>query len=1423
MDTHASVYSVGLDIGSTTAKIAIADKTGKLTFSDYQRHNTRVYETIDAFIKKAIKQCGDLSVKTLITGSAGMGISEKTGLSFIQEVVATEEVIRRWYPDVKTVIDIGGEDSKMIFLNDTRMPDIRMNGNCAGGTGAFIDQIATLLNTPIQELNALAAKHRTIYPIASRCGVFAKTDVQNLISRKIPSEDIAASIFHAVAIQCMNTLARGFDITPQVLLCGGPFTFLPELGRIFLKAVKLTEDDCVKPSHPELLPALGASLVDRESKETCLLSDLRQRLSASRTTVRVFKNRLKPLFEDPTQFEGWKQDHTTITIEKTAVDAYSGTICFLGIDSGSTTTKITMIGESNELLFSWYRNNHGNPVNTVIEGLREVKALLDKKRPDLTIAKSAVTGYGEDLIKAAFGIDKGMVETIAHYTAAKYVSPDVSFILDIGGQDMKAIFVENGVINRIELNEACSSGCGSFIETFGNSLDYPVSEFAELACHAEAPCDLGTRCTVFMNSKVKQSLRENASVEEISAGLAYSVIKNCLFKVLKLTSMDELGDHVVLQGGTFKNPSVIRAMELLSGKDVKCTDIPELMGAYGAALIARQEYETVHRASSFIGLDMLDSVQNYKTRQVLCKGCENLCSVTRFTFDNKASFFSGNKCEKFFTNRGEVKKQGNNLFEYKQQLLFERDESALEKPVFTIGIPRTLGIYESYPFWSTFFRACDIEVKLSSQSTMKLYEKGLGTVMSDSICFPAKLTHGHIVDLFEKQVDRVFYPLTFYELKEFEDSLNSFNCPIVSSYGEVIESAMSPDSKHGIPLDKPIINFKDPELLKRSCYDYLKPFGVSKRTVRKAVDKGLAAQTRFKVRLREKAAELIARAQQSGSLLIVLAGRPYHLDPLINHKSPEILASLGVDVITEDSIPLEGPEPFDGVHVLSQWSYPNRIYHAADWTARQPDNIQLIQFNSFGCGPDALVTDETKEILKTGKKNYTLIKIDEITSTGSVRLRLRSMIESLKLRSATENHQREPRINTRRFEIEDKYRTILAPHFADSYSPLVPSLFKAAGYHVEVLPEPDKESVEIGLRYSNNDICFPATVIVGDIIKALQSGKYDRNSIAVGITQTGGQCRASNYLALIKKAMLAAGFEDIPVISVTLADGLNDQPGFEVNWLKLAKLLYVAMIYADSLAKMYFATVVREQSTGDAKTLHKNYLRLVEPYIVNKDCEGILELLEQAVRAFNAIPVKSGHYPKIGIVGEIYVKYNAFGHQYITDWLIKQGIEVVVPPLIDFFTQDFVNVVVNRKTHLRRSNFADLLVKGLEWYMGHRQKGIDKILSKFRFDIPFDDISHIADKASKILSLSNQFGEGWLIAAEIAAFADAGINNVVSLQPFGCIANHVVSKGVETRIKEYYPEMNLLFLDFEAGTSEVNVLNRLYFMIKSVCDKQVVA
>lgn len=1411
-------FKLGIDIGSTTAKIVITDNENKIIFSSYQKHNTYVYQVLIETLEKAAAQIGNISVKCAVTGTAGMGISERNNIKFVQEVIAATEVVNTRYPLVKTLVDIGGEDSKMIFFNKDKSPDIRMNGNCAGGTGAFIEQMAALLNVPVGEMNALAEKSQNIYPIASRCGVFAKTDIQNLLARKVDKSDIAASIFHAVGIQTLNTLSRGYEILSKVMFIGGPLTFMPELAKKMLAAMHLNQDDLITPEYSEFFPAIGAAISTYDQNDV-ELEALIQKLKAGQNTHINPTDRLQPLFKDENEYQQWLQNRHLVKPKRISLNDYAGKYIYLGIDSGSTTSKVVFCGENNELIYSYYHNNNGNTLEVIYNG---IKAFADEnleimKSKGIELKASAVTGYGEDLVKAAMGIDFGIVETLAHFSAAKFLNPDVDFIMDIGGQDMKAVFIQNGIINRIELNESCSAGCGSFIETFAKSLRFETPEFASSACKAQAPCDLGTRCTVFMNSKVKQSLRENATVSDISAGLAYSVIKNALFKVLKLRNFDELGKTVVVQGGTFKNPAVYRAMELITGKSLTGTDIPEMMGAFGAAIYAKnRSLNQEDHSSEFVGLDSLEKSLDYTNRQILCKGCENNCLVTSFKFNNKKTHYSGNKCQKVFNSKGEDAEKGENLFNYRYQLLFGRD-CQIDNPKLTIAIPRVLNQYSNYPFWHKLFTECGIKILLTPPSTMSLYETGAGSIMSDNICFPAKIVHGHIMWAVNQKPDRIFYPIVTYEKNEFKNTENSFNCPIVSGYSDVIKSSPDPMGKYGIPFDNPVCNFNDEKLLYQTCKKYLKSLGIDNKTIKRSFKEALVAQANYRSEIAVKAMEIIENAKQNNKLLVVLAGRPYHADPLINQKTPDIISDLGASVISEDS--LAAYLDVISLQIIPQWAYPNRILNAAQWVASQDFNITMVQLNSFGCGPDAVLIDECTEILRAAGKSNTVIRIDEINSTGSILLRIRSLMESYKVMDLNQRPTRNERVTVRPFQVEDRHKTILAPYFAEGYSDMIPVLFEMSGYKLINLPKPDKRSVEYGLQYANNEICYPATIVIGDMMKAIKEGDYDLNKIAFAISQTGGQCRASSYIALMKKALISAGCENIPIISVgTAGKTINSQPGFNINWMSLLPVIVAGGIFIDALLRLYYMMIVREIHKGDSQKFKEKYMELLKEEMHYNKPEKIYHLMDQAVQEANSIEIDiDKKVQRVAIVGEIYVKYNKFGHKFISDKLIEQGVEVVFPPILEFFTQEIVNVKKNWEMNLSHRKFStSVILAFFKRYLNNTMSKAEKILKKSRFPFIHHGIQQIADDASQTLSLSNQFGEGWLISAEISSLARQGIKNIISVQPFGCIANQVISKGIEKKLRERYPDLNLLFLDYDDGASDVNIINRLYFMIKSL-------
>ncbi len=1459
-----TVYRVGLDVGSTTAKIAVLDNDDNLIYSRFERHNAKVTELVTDYFREIEARLGNCRLRLCVTGSVGMHTAELLNTEFVQEVVAATVFARNRFPQAKTLIDIGGEDAKVVFFNGKSM-ELRMNGNCAGGTGAFIDQMAVLMGCSNATMSKLAEASTHIYPMAARCGVFAKTDIQNLMSRNLPESDIAASIFHSIAVQTVTTLSRGREFTPPILLCGGPLTFLPSLRKAFSNYLNIPLSDFIVLGEGNLIPALGCALraADAPSRG---IAELRAALADERKDAHAdhtencnhdkscdccgegspqhesagkhgadTEEELPLLFSSQAEYESWQKDKTKHHTPLYPMHEGKEEVV-IGIDSGSTTTKLVAVRaggkERAQIVFKDYSMNLGNPIKAVADALERLQEAAQAAGAEISIVGSCSTGYGEELIKAAFGLDEGIIETMAHYHAAAKLMPDVSFILDVGGQDMKAIFVENGAVVRMELNEACSSGCGTFIQTFAQNLGYSVEDFARLACMATNPCDLGTRCTVFMNSKVKQVMREGASVADIACGLSYSVVRNCLYKVLKLHGNDHLGNKVVVQGGTMKNDSVVRAFELLTGVSVARSNMPEMMGAYGCALNAINELSRQPSAKAATIDDLLDMAA-YDTRMLNCKGCENNCFVTKYTFAGGRNFYSGNKCERVFNNKGEGGRQGENLYNYKYHLLFDREVMAETEHEKIVGIPRILNMYENYPFWHALFTTAGIRVVLSSESVFRRYEGALGSVMSDNICFPAKLVHSHVKELDERlsalegtEQKFIFMPYVVYEHQDDKRNTNSYNCPIVSAYSDVIRSAMTLHTR----MDSPIINFRDEKLLKKQVSGYLKGLGIDRKTISKAYNAARQAQDLYMRQIRQKAEDILADSREHGMLTILLAGRPYHTDPLIQHKLSGMIASLGVNVISEDIVRGDLNTGTGNTYLVRQWAYMNRIIKAGQWCAEQPNDIHFVQMTSFGCGPDSFIQDEIRTIMREHNKPFTLLKIDDVSNTGSLKLRVRSLIESLQGGEASDVQAKESaRQAMPDTSLPPISRHILAPYFTEYLTPLLPPVCRLFGWDVEVLPPSDAESAAYGLKYANNEVCYPATLIVGDFVKALRSGKYDTDKISFVMSQTGGQCRATNYAALIRRAMNANGFEHVPLITLGVAtsaeeEDKNQDGALDVPWLKYAPIIVTMFLYGDTISKMYHAAVVRlkqdayalgGEDTNPAKVLRDKYLRLASEPLLKNSPKGLMDLIAQAAEEFDNI-TEDRDLPAVGIVGEIFLKFNPFAHQFIAEKIIDKGYEVVPALLSPFFLQNFVNVIVEKHMGLRCSNVPDFLVKSIYSLIWRREKKINQIASRFRYFRPFTNIFEEAKDVNGVVSLAAQFGEGWLLPSEIISLVKQGVNNVASLQPFGCIANHVVSKGIENKLKKLYPELNLVSLDFDSGVSSVNVTNRLLLFLDNI-------
>ena len=1392
----------GLDVGSTTVKLVVLDINNNLIYGKYKRHFSDIKNTIINLMEEAYLEFKDCNISIMITGSGGLAVSKWLNVAFIQEVIASTKTVEEFIPEADVAIELGGEDAKITYFKDGI--EQRMNGTCAGGTGAFIDQMAVLLKTDAKGLNELAKNYKVIYPIASRCGVFAKTDIQPLLNEGAAKEDLAVSILQAVVNQTISGLACGKPIKGNVAFLGGPLYFLSELRKRFIETLKLEDSEVIFPENSQLFVAMGAALGARE-EEAITFKSLYEKLPKLKENVDGEVNRLAPLFSTKEDFENFKNRHEKYKVKRKELKDYEGK-CFLGIDAGSTTTKVTLIGEDGSLLYSYYGSNEGKPLKIASKILKDIY----KKLPsNCTIANCGVTGYGEGLLKNALKMDIGEIETIAHYKAADFFLPGVDFILDIGGQDMKCMMIKNGVIDRIMLNEACSSGCGSFIETFAKSLDMGVKEFAEAAIGAKEPVDLGSRCTVFMNSKVKQAQKEGATVADISAGLSYSVIKNALYKVIKLRNPEEMGEKIIVQGGTFYNDAILRSFENVSGREVVRPDIAGLMGAFGVALIARERYKKGHE-TTLISLEELDKLQVESSLR-RCGGCGNNCLLTINKFSGNRVFVSGNRCEKGLGN-GKAKAHIPNLYDYKYKRLFNYVPlESSEAKRGTVGIPRVLNMYENYPFWFTFFNELGFRVEISGRSSKELYQLGMETIPSESVCYPGKLVHGHIMDLINKNVDMIFYPCIPFDKKEQKDADNNYSCPIVTSYPEVIKNNMDIIREKNIKFMNPFIAMNDKKKLGKRLYDVLKEFEISKQEILNATEKAWNERESFKNDMQNKGEEALAYMNLTGKKGIVLAGRPYHVDPEIQHGIASLITEYDMVVFTEDSLAHLGKVKRP-LRVLDQWVYHSRLYAAASYVATR-DDLELVQLNSFGCGLDAVTSDQVEEILRGNNKIYTLIKIDEVSNLGAIRIRMRSlkaaMSEREKMGIKHEDNYKPVKKVPFTKEMKEKH-TILAPQMSPIHFELVQEAFSSSGYNLEILPSVDKGAVETGLKYVNNDACYPSIIVIGQLIEALQSGKYDPNNTSLIISQTGGGCRASNYIGFLRKALEEAGFSNVPVISLNYV-GLEDNPGFEVS-RSMVKKGIMALVLGDLFMKVLYRVRPYEKIKGSANLLYEKWNEKCKEALRCGKFKLVKQYIYEIVRDFDNLELLDVKKPRVGVVGEILVKYHPTANNDIVGMLESEGAEAVVPDLTDFFLYCAYDETFKHK--YLNGNFKSKLLSDIGiFYIEHCRKDIKKALEKSERFAPPVSIQELAKGAEPILSIGNQTGEGWFLTAEMVELINSGVKNIACLQPFACLPNHVTGKGVIKELKRRYKDTNIVAIDYDPGASEVNQINRIKLMM----------
>ena len=1448
LDWSGRKLRLGIDVGSTTVKLAVLDEDAKLVYASYQRHHTDVRATVKALFRAASEVFGDARLEVAITGSGGLLLSQWLGLEFVQEVIASKTAVQAFEPKTDVVIELGGEDAKIIYFDNGI--EQRMNGTCAGGTGAFIDQMASLLHTDASGLNEMAKRSTIIYPIASRCGVFAKTDVQPLLNEGAKPEDVAASIFQSVVTQTISGLACGRPIRGHVAFLGGPLQYLSELRKRFRVTLDLDDEHMICPANAHLFVACGAALAAVSGKLSSL-PVLIEELDSLGDIQGSEVQRLNPLFATAADKAEFDARHGAQVVAHGDLASYRGRV-FIGIDAGSTTMKGAVIGEDGELLRTWYGPNKGDVLGTA-------RILMDDFYDALpqgcTVGHVTCTGYGEGLLIEALHADSGEIETVAHLRGANEVLPGVEFILDVGGQDMKCLRVKNGVIEHIMLNEACSSGCGSFISAFADSMGMTVQDFAAAALTAEHPVDLGSRCTVFMNSRVKQAQKEGATVGDISAGLSYSVMKNALFKVIKIRDPKEIGDKVIVQGGTFLNDAVLRAFELLTGKDAFRPDISGCMGCYGAALLARDR-AGAEGTSTLLSKDEIDNLQ-VAHKSARCGLCSNRCLLTISDFGGGRRFVTGNRCERGAGH----KKAGSdapNLFKQKNALLFDRESLPVETaPRGTVGIPRALGMYEDYPFWHKMFTELGFSVVLSGPSSKATYEAGIESMPSESVCYPAKLSHGHVMDLIDRDVDFIWMPSVRWERQEDEGAGNCYNCPIVMSYPTALKLNIDELEQRHVEFMNDFVPYHDVEELKRRIFELVdgkrwddaqagigrfKGSRITKDEVSHAVDAAWAESDRFHDAIHKAGEEALKWIEDNHAHGIVLAGRPYHNDREINHAIPELVNSFGFAVLTEDSVS-HLMQPDRPIRVVDQWMYHSRLYAAAKFVTTRND-LDLIQLNSFGCGLDALTTDQVQEILEASDKIYTVLKIDEVSNLGAARIRIRSLMAALKDKQAEalasakaeaakrgEDPEQVTEVPIERAhvstawpkaqfteEMRDKGYTILCPQMAPIHFDLLVPIFHANGYNLELLPSVDHGAVDAGLKYVNNDICYPSILVTGQIMEAVTSGRYDLSKLAVIITQTGGGCRATNYIALIRKALRDFGHPEIPVISLAFAKLDEHNPGFKVGPKVLLPAFY-AMVLADAIMQMLYRVRPYEAVPGSADALYEKWMERMRKAAPNMGRSTMKKIAREMIAEFDNLPlVNDGSKPRVGVVGEILVKFHPTANNEVVKVIEREGCEAVVPGLVDFFQFAFASRFLCKPeigAPAKKVITSKAGIALIDWM----RKPVDEEFARSKRFTPSTSIYGLAEKAEQVLSVSNNMGEGWLLTAEMIELIESGTPNIVCCSPFACLPNHVVGKAVIKELRRQHPDTNIVAVDYDPGASEVNQLNRIKLMISVAKEK----
>lgn len=1439
-------FLVGIDIGSTTTKIVATEtENAEIVYSDYQRHNAEQVKSVKDALKKFQGHFPESKIRLSLTGSGAKLLAEKLKIPFVQEVIANSIALKKYFSKVGTAIELGGQDAKIIFFHEDSqtkemsVSDMRMNGSCAGGTGAFIDEVASILKTSIEEFNNLAAKGTCVYDISGRCGVYAKTDIQPLLNQGAKKEDIALSALHAIAKQTIGGLAQGLEIKKPVAFEGGPLTFNPTLIRVFAERLQLEPEEILIPKHPEIMIAYGAalSLTDLFQKENqeYVLSELIERVEALEYIHLEEMNNGVPFFKSEEEKVSFLERHKHPQNQWQIPQGKKVLRAYLGIDSGSTTTKFVLMDEEEHILDSFYAPNEGRPLAVAKAALIAMRERYRSAGVELEIIAAGTTGYGEVLFANAFDTECHVVETVAHARAAEKYVKDASFILDIGGQDMKAIWIDKGVITNIVVNEACSSGCGSFLENFAATLNISVDQIADAAFASKSPAVLGSRCTVFMNSSVITEQRNGKLPEDIMAGLCRSIIENVFTKVIRISNLSSLGDKIVVQGGTFENDAVLCAMEQYIGQEVIRAPYPGIMGAIGAALITKERFQEGRDQKTFIGLDAMDDFSYTQEANSPCPFCMNHCKRTIVTFSNGKTWVTNNRCEK-----GEVlgdlkdenvrkqikekqkkKEKIPNLFRYRESLLFkdyDYQQIEPEKGV-TVGLPRVLSYWETMPFWTTFWRALGFNIQISDPSTRKIYESGLSAVTSDTVCFPAKLVHGHIRNLAEKKVDRIFMPSVTTVKSENTEKSSQSMCAVVKGYPIVIQNSDNPEDHFEIPFDAPLFHWYEKEDRNNQLIFYMKEtFGISKEHVLSSVQMAEDAENKFHAELEKEGSRVLEEVKKQGKYAVILASRPYQNDALVNHELPEMFVRLGIPVLTADSLAETKTVDLSNSRLDVVNNFHARMLSSAIIAARS-EHLEYVQLVSFGCGHDAYLSDEIIRMMnEISGKVPLILKVDESDIQGPLGIRVRSFVETVSMRKKQGEFKEVQ-------ELADPYpvkftkqsvkeKIVLVPNTSHAFCRILSAALRTQGIKAVPLDLGREDAIRFGKQYLHNDICFPAQIVIGEALSALKSGKYDDKDVAIGMGKYVGDCRLTHYTALLRKALDDAGYSHVPILTNDDEDYHNVHPGFKMNLLSAMRIAF-ALPMIDALEELLRKIRPYEKERGSTDQAFEKGMDALVEGLEKHGIHGAAKGLKKAIGYLKNVKYdRSKRHPQVLIVGEYLLNFHPGANHDIEAYLEKNGFEIIEARMTDvirktYFYQDRQIKEYHLKKPLEKKAWYRVANNMFEF----AHDLTDKIAGEHPLYEKACRMPQLVKESDSVIHHTFDAGEGVLIPGEILHHAKKGCRSFVILQPFGCLPNHVVGRGISKKLKEMYPDVQILPLDYDPDVSFANIENRLQMLI----------